>query len=207
MDRDLDSDGFRDIVTANRAGESISIVFGAGSGNYESVLTIPVGSECLAVNLGDFDGDADQDIAVLVENIAGGSSVRVLRNDTVFGGIPTFCLENDSLFDGSGVNSIKVGRLDDDSIDDILVIATNPSLMGTSPGWMASLGGVDTNCFADLNGDEMVNAADLAYILGSWGSVTLDEPADLNQDTIVDATDLALLLGAWGECSAEELED
>ena len=204
---DLNSDGFRDIVTANRAGESISIVFGAGSGNYESVLTIPVGSECMAINLGDFDGDADQDIAVLTENTSGGSSVRVLRNDTVFGGIPTFCLENDSLFDGSGVNSIKVGRLDDDSLDDILVIATNPSLMGTTPGWMASLGGIDTDCFADLNGDQLVNATDLAYILGAWGSITPGEPADLNQDRTVDATDLALLLGAWGGCSSEALED
>jgi predicted outer membrane repeat protein len=205
--KDLNSDGYRDIVTANRAGESISILFGMGAGNYESVLTIPVGSECLSINLGDFDGDGDPDIAVLVENFSGGSSVRVLRNDTVFAGIPTFCLENDSLFEGSDVNSIKVGRLDDDSTDDILVIATNPALMGAVPGWMASLGGLDTNCFGDLDGNGQIDAVDLAYILGAWGPSTTGEPADLNQDLVVDAVDLAFVLGAWGSCKSEELED
>ena len=204
---DLNSDGYRDIVTANRAGQSISILFGMGSGNYEPVLTIPVGEDCLSINLGDFDGDVDPDIAVLVETSSGTSSVRVLRNDTVFGGIPTFCLENDSLFEGSGVNSIKVGRLDDDSTDDILVIATNPALMGTATGWMASLGGLDPNCFGDLDGDNQVDAVDLAYVLGAWGPSTTGEPADLNQDLVVDAVDLAFVLGAWGACKAEDLED
>lgn len=48
---------------------------------------------------------------------------------------------------------------------------------------------------ADLNGDGIVSADDLAILLGAWGNTS---PGDLNGDGIVGADDLALLLGAWG---------
>ncbi|MBL9120509.1 MAG: dockerin type I repeat-containing protein [Phycisphaerae bacterium] len=48
---------------------------------------------------------------------------------------------------------------------------------------------------ADLNCDGHVNAADLAILLGAWGS---QGPGDLNADGTVNANDLAILLGAWG---------
>jgi len=47
----------------------------------------------------------------------------------------------------------------------------------------------------DLNGDSHVNGADLAILLGAWG--TNNAAADLNHDTIVNAADLAILLGDW----------
>lgn len=53
-------------------------------------------------------------------------------------------------------------------------------------------------CPADLNGDGVVNAGDLALLLGAWGSAS--STADLNLDATVNAGDLALLLGAWGPC-------
>jgi hypothetical protein len=48
---------------------------------------------------------------------------------------------------------------------------------------------------ADLNGDGVVNAADLAILLGAWGSAG---PGDLDGDGVVGSSDLAVLLGAWG---------
>ncbi len=54
-------------------------------------------------------------------------------------------------------------------------------------------------CPADLNGDGVVNAADLALLLGAWG-LNPGNPADLNDDGAVNAADLALLLGSWGPC-------
>ncbi len=48
---------------------------------------------------------------------------------------------------------------------------------------------------ADLNNDGFVNAADLALLLGVWGSS--GGPADLDGDGTVGAGDLALLVGAW----------
>ena len=47
---------------------------------------------------------------------------------------------------------------------------------------------------ADLNGDGVVNGADLAILLAAWGG---DGPADLNDDGVVNGADLAILLGAW----------
>jgi hypothetical protein len=51
----------------------------------------------------------------------------------------------------------------------------------------------------DLNGDGTVDAADLALVLGAWGSCAegCECPGDLNVDGAVDASDLAVLLGAW----------
>ncbi|MGA1709463.1 MAG: dockerin type I repeat-containing protein [Phycisphaerales bacterium] len=47
---------------------------------------------------------------------------------------------------------------------------------------------------ADLNGDGVVNGADLAILLGAWGGRGL---ADINGDGEVNGADLAILLGAW----------
>ena len=54
-------------------------------------------------------------------------------------------------------------------------------------------------CPADFDGDNMVTAADLALLLGSWGECP-GCPADIDDDGLVDAFDLAFLLSTWGEC-------
>jgi hypothetical protein len=55
-------------------------------------------------------------------------------------------------------------------------------------------------CLADLDGSGSVDAADLAILLGSWGTATATTTADLNLDGVVNAADLAIMLGAWGGC-------
>ncbi len=51
-------------------------------------------------------------------------------------------------------------------------------------------------CPADLNGDHLVNGADLGTLLGDWGGSN----RDLNGDSLVNGADLGVLLGAWGAC-------
>lgn len=51
-------------------------------------------------------------------------------------------------------------------------------------------------CPADLDGDGQVDAADLAVLLGSWGTGKID----LDGDGATNASDLSILLGAWGGC-------
>jgi hypothetical protein len=51
---------------------------------------------------------------------------------------------------------------------------------------------------ADLNGDGIVNGADLSALLGSWGACTGTCAADINDDGSVGAADLAILLNLWG---------
>jgi hypothetical protein len=48
---------------------------------------------------------------------------------------------------------------------------------------------------ADLNGDGVVGAADLAILLSQWGG---SGSGDLNGDGIVGGPDMAALLSVWG---------
>lgn len=56
-------------------------------------------------------------------------------------------------------------------------------------------------CIADLDGNGAVNGADLAVLLGAWGSCAACV-ADLTGDGHVLADDLAVLLSSWGPCGA-----
>jgi len=48
----------------------------------------------------------------------------------------------------------------------------------------------------DLNGDGVVDGADLGILLESWGRAGI---ADFNNDGVVDGADLGILLEAWGD--------
>ena len=52
-------------------------------------------------------------------------------------------------------------------------------------------------CPADIDMNGSVDAADLAGLLGTWGSSGM---GDIDNDGDVDAADLSTLLGAWGAC-------
>ncbi|MFO0873050.1 MAG: hypothetical protein U0575_03650 [Phycisphaerales bacterium] len=51
-------------------------------------------------------------------------------------------------------------------------------------------------CVGDVNGDGMVDGADLGALLAAWGTQDLD----LNGDGINDGADLGALLASWGAC-------
>ncbi len=65
-------------------------------------------------------------------------------------------------------------------------------------------------CGADTSGDGQVGGADLANLLGAWGTCNCggdmsETPtdchcSDFDDDCEVGAADLAILLGAWGDC-------
>ena len=62
-------------------------------------------------------------------------------------------------------------------------------------------------CVADLNGDRIVNGADLGILLNAWGTCPNGTPGctgDLDSDGSVsggvDGADLGILLAAWGNC-------
>ena len=78
--------------------------------------------------------------------------------------------------------------------------ATNQGIVnqiGTSFRWIDRFT-LPEACTGDLNGDLSVDAADLAELLGAWG--TAAKGADLDGNGQVDAADLAVLLGVWGPC-------
>ena len=70
--------------------------------------------------------------------------------------------------------------------------ASNPLMHPTLEVWYESEPGSNP---ADLNGDGLVNGADLALVLTAWSSG--GGAADINNDGIVNGADLALVLMAW----------
>ena len=54
-------------------------------------------------------------------------------------------------------------------------------------------------CEGDLNGDALVDGADLSIVLGSWGPCA-GCPSDLDGDGVVDGADVTVLLARWGTC-------
>ena len=69
---------------------------------------------------------------------------------------------------------------------------------GTIDGTVA-IQSVLNPCYADINGDSMVDVIDLLEVIGNWG-YCLDCPADVNRDAYIDVTDLLELVGTWGPC-------
>ncbi|HMN97721.1 MAG TPA: agmatine deiminase family protein [Phycisphaerales bacterium] len=54
-------------------------------------------------------------------------------------------------------------------------------------------------CTFDLDGNGVVDGADLAAVLAAWGPCS-GCPADVDGNGIVDGADLAAILAAWGDC-------
>jgi hypothetical protein len=103
----------------------------------------------------------------------------------------------------------QMGQLDGQTIGGVTLQVTNG--FGNGCGALALVGNVDEIVLAgqefwidgvcvpqprDIDGDGMVGAADLSFLLAAWG--TNVEYADFNCDEKVDAADLAIMLDAWG---------
>ncbi len=56
-----------------------------------------------------------------------------------------------------------------------------------------------TPCAADVNGDSVVNVADLLAVITNWGA-TGGNPADVNGDSVVNVADLLMVIQTWGAC-------
>ncbi|MEC9374599.1 MAG: hypothetical protein VYC34_12180 [Planctomycetota bacterium] len=76
------------------------------------------------------------------------------------------------------------------------IVAGEPGFEVSYNGNVVVLEYVGT-CQADLDGDGVVTAADLANLLAAWGG---PGAADFNGDNVVNAADLAVLLASWGPC-------
>jgi hypothetical protein len=87
---------------------------------------------------------------------------------------------------------------DNDGISDLCAILWGLSTDGDADGVPDDCG---TSCPEDLNGDLVVDGADLTMLLAAWGEPT-SNAADLDGNGVVDGADLAMLLAAWSEaCS------
>ena len=114
--------------------------------------------------------------------------------------------EHAALWAGSPESMINLNELlpdgytgaaayDVDVAPDGTVRVVGTAYSATELRWEAIMWESTSAVLGDLNGDGAVDGADLAILLGAWG--TSDPAADLDQSGSVDGADLAMLLGAW----------
>src|SRR5438046_5325737 len=71
---DFNRDFLPDLVVANYASDTVSVLLGNGDGTFQPARTFPAGSKPTSVAVGDFNGDGLQDLAVtngVLDNVTG----------------------------------------------------------------------------------------------------------------------------------------
>ncbi len=148
----LDFDGLRDVVVVNRNSNSVSILYGTGTGGFRPRMDFFVGTAPFAVALGQLNGDGRPDL-VVANNGNNDVSVLVSSGQTGY-----FNAGNQPM--GSPID-IALGRLNMDPFDDIATVTASIVSFrlgqgGGSFGSRTDIGvagqpeGVE---IADLNGD------------------------------------------------------
>lgn len=149
--------------------------------------------------------DHDEGIAILGGFVYHGDRIPALKGRYVFGDFARTFSNDGRLFyltpDNTIVEFPLIGRpalgfsllgFGQDAAGEVYVLVNSSGTPFGTDGAVLRLG----LRLAELTGDGVVNSADLAALLGAWG--TAGPVADLNGDGVVNGADLALLLGDWG---------
>ena len=109
------------------------------------------------------------------------------------------------------VYAIDISQIVDcngNGVDDSLDIFTGTSVDHDGDGIPDEC--AEGDCDADINGDGVVDGADLGLFFVAWGPCPGDEigcPGDISDDGVVSGIDLGLFCASWGlECPPDKPE-
>jgi hypothetical protein len=175
---DLDKDGNMDIVVANSAGDTYSILHGLGSGTFGSTTTYALngsGYNARAIALTDMDGDGFLDIVVASTMISGGSgsndrvSVEINQGTGAHFSHVAYAVAYDP-------RGLAIGDVNGDGMPDVVTANMSGAvtvLLGIGAGNLglptyhpASLGAYGV-AIGDLNGDGLL---DIVATTSSYGA-------------------------------------
>ena len=168
---DLDDDGDLDVIVANRGGPNHAW-YNDGTGNFTD-LGHRIGDEKVSesVALGDLDGDGDLDM--MFANSSGMPSSAWLTS--------LVCL------------TCTPGDLNCDAVYDEADLQIAMADFGITEGSESVPG--------DLDGDGDFDEADARLAMTAFGIVEASDcQGDVNGDGIVNAADLGIVIGVWGNC-------
>ncbi|MFI5455663.1 MAG: FG-GAP-like repeat-containing protein [Isosphaerales bacterium] len=184
---DINGDGVPDIITANAASNTVSVLVGNGNGTFRPQQTYAVGSRPYSVAVAGLNGDGKPDI---VATNYGGDSVSVLLNngDGTFGKQQTFAT------DLSPVQTV-VADVNGDGRPDLVTVSNHDSatgvLLGKGDGTFepaaagSGVGVTDTPFLADFNGDGIADSVvldrsgNILFRAGLPGSASTFAPPEI----------------------------
>ena len=173
---DFNADGKPDLAIANSGGNTVTVLLGAGAGEFTVApgSPYPVGTDPVSVAVGDFNGDGRPDLAIANKN---SNNVTVLLGT----GAGEFAAAPDSPFPvGTDPVSVAVGDFNGDGKPDLAVANgvsnTITVLLGTGTGGFTAAPGSpfpagttpQSVAVADFNGD---GKPDLAIANGGSNNV------------------------------------
>lgn len=181
---DVDGDGDVDLVGVAFTEGFLRVALNDGGAEFSAQAPVTTSAGPLALVGADVDGDGAIDVVVL-NRMA--KSITLMRNDGA--GVMTAEGEWST---GDTPNDIVAGDLDGDGDIDIVVASLADDGVYLHRNLTSERGA------ADLNGDGVIDGADLAALLATWGAcATAPCAGDLNDDAMVDGADLAALLSLW----------
>lgn len=181
------------VVVLARALDAIPGIPGATYAGISGSSSVCISDSGVVVFANSFNLGTANNTAIFAWDEVTGLRVIAKSGDTNFTG--TACNQL-TLFGGTGVTGNGINSALNAAGQ--LVIRAGDSVASINTIAKIDLG--STPCPADLNGDGVVNGADLAAMLGAWGPCSGSCPADITGDGTVGGADLAALLGAWGPC-------
>jgi hypothetical protein len=198
---DLSGDGVPEIIatleaTARRPGppeapviyDSLALIRANGPGYSTALLDFWLDARAPAI--GDFDADGDNDLALTARNTLTGPKVtRIIRNDSTPTNAEFNLVANlPSLGEPDVLVAISIDGVGDD------ILSAEQVAQGDIVGRITLLRTADPPQSGDLNGDGVVDAADLALFFQYWG---LPGIGDIDGDGTANGFDLTILLSNW----------
>ena len=206
---ELDSgggDGLIDLIVSSDEAEVIYLFQGNASetDGFGDLIPVAVSEPVEDVLSIDADGDGDMDIVMTAPS--SDTPLILLRNDGggsgLVGGLNGNTWSRQNMNSGNPLSDIEPIDVNDDKDikQAILGAGGAPNLRGELAATMEQTNILlDSDCVADIDGDDEVNVADLLILIGAWGPCPGCD-ADLDDDGEVNVADLLILIGAWGPC-------